>query len=310
MDIAWNAGINVKTIANKRRTATREVVIEESMAHYERLKQLIDSLADDALDLELTLTLRDVSVRLNLNETVVVINALAVRRAGLRGGAWSSIGKNAEGPLMETICRAFRVPEECFTRSVESDKSLREVDFNLFTPDDERVKCEVKLMGQGNPESADAVVARGSQVFVASSLSDLNKRQLDQLGVHWTELQREHGFLRFAQTLRAFDHRGAMNIIPVQNVPNQTFVVRLGRQSTRFHIWRQSRDGGWYASIESPIGAQLVSGRRISIGQELGPLAGFRGSIVCAVPPGVVADGSEPGANPWGVTHVLVYNEG
>ena len=203
MDIAWNAGLNVKTIANKRRTATREIVIAESMAHYERLKQLIDSLADDALDLELTLTLRGVSVRLNLNETLVVINALAVRRAGLRGGAWSSIGKNVEGPLMETICRAFRVPEECFTHSVESDKSLREVDFNLFTPDGERVKCEVKLMGQGNPESADAVVARGSQVFVASSLSDLNKRQLDQLGVHWTELQREHGFLRFAQTLRA-----------------------------------------------------------------------------------------------------------
>ena len=204
MDIAWNAGINVKTIANKRRKATREVVIEESLAHYEQLKQLVDSLSDDALDLELTLTLRDVSVRLNLNETVVVINALAVRRAGLRGGAWSSIGKNVEGPLMETICRAFRVPEERFTHSVESDKALREVDFNLFTPGGERVKCEVKLMGQGNPESADAVVARGSQVFVASSLSDLNKRQLDQLGVHWTELQRERGFLRFAQTLRAF----------------------------------------------------------------------------------------------------------
>ena len=203
-DIAWNAGINVKTIANKRRTATREIVIEESLSHYEQLKQLVDSLSDDALDLELTLTLRGVSVRLNLNETVVVINALAVRRAGLRGGAWSSIGKNVEGPLMETICRAFRVPEERFTHSVESDKSLREVDFNLFAPNGERVKCEVKLMGQGNPESADAVVARGSLIFVASSLSDLNKRQLDQLGVHWTELQRERGFLIFAQTLRAF----------------------------------------------------------------------------------------------------------
>ena len=48
------------------------------------------------------------------------------------------------------------------------------------------------------------MVARGSQVFVASALSDLNKRQLDERGVHWTELQREHGFLRFAQTLRAY----------------------------------------------------------------------------------------------------------
>lgn len=204
MDIAWNAGINVKTVTNKRRTATREIVIEESMAHYEQLKQLIDSLADDELDLELTLTLRGVSVRLNLTETVVVINALAVRRAGLRGGAWSSIGKSVEGPLMETICRAFRAPKQRFTRSIESDGSLREVDFNLFAPDGERVKCEVKLMGKGNPESADTVVARGSQVFVASALSDLNKRQLDERGVHWTELQREHGFLRFAETLRAY----------------------------------------------------------------------------------------------------------
>lgn len=143
MDIAWNAGINVKTVTNKRRTATREIVIEESMAHYEQLKQLIDSLAEDELDLELTLTLRGVSVRLNLTETVVVINALAVRRAGLRGGAWSSIGKSVEGPLMETICRAFRASEQRFTRSIESDGSLREVDFNLFAPDGERVKCEV-----------------------------------------------------------------------------------------------------------------------------------------------------------------------
>lgn len=59
-------------------------------------------------------------------------------------------------------------------------------------------------MGKGNPESADTVVARGSQVFVASALSDLNKRQLDERGVHWTELQRERGFIRFAETLRAY----------------------------------------------------------------------------------------------------------
>ena len=65
------------------------------------------------------------------------------------------------------------------------------------------VKAAIALLLQGQDHRADAVVARGSQVFVASSLSDLNKRQLDQLGVHWTELQREHGFLRFADTLRA-----------------------------------------------------------------------------------------------------------
>jgi hypothetical protein len=38
-------------------------------------------------------------------------------------------------------------------------------------------------------------------VFVASTLSDLNKRQLDDYGVHWTELQRRNGFVRFSKTL-------------------------------------------------------------------------------------------------------------
>lgn len=39
-------------------------------------------------------------------------------------------------------------------------------------------------MGKGNPESADAVIARDSKVFVADKLSDLNKKQLDTLKVN------------------------------------------------------------------------------------------------------------------------------
>jgi len=50
-------------------------------------------------------------------------------------------------------------------------------------------KCEVKLMGVGNPESADVVIARNSGVFIADTLSKQNKNQLNQLGVLWLELK-------------------------------------------------------------------------------------------------------------------------
>lgn len=200
-DIAWNGGLNLKTISNKRKSAKLAIVIDEAVAHHDKFLALVEELQDSEIDVDLSLTLRDVTVHLNLNESLVVINALAVRRAALRGGVWSTAGKQVEGPLMETLCRVFGVSERHFTRSLDNDGSLREVDFYLHPPTGESAKCEVKLMGQGNPESADAVIARESRVFVASTLSDTNKTQLDGLRVLWTELQVPGGFLRFAQTL-------------------------------------------------------------------------------------------------------------
>ena len=77
---------------------------------------------------------------------------------------------------------------------------MREVDFYLIQGGSS-YKCEVKLMGKGNPESADAVIARESQIFVADKLSDLNKRQLDDRGVHWVELRDANGFRKFGRVL-------------------------------------------------------------------------------------------------------------
>lgn len=56
--------------------------------------------------------------------------------------------------------------------------------------------CEVKLMGKGNPESADAVIARDNRVFVADKLSDLNKSQLTSLGLEWVELRDTNGYFK------------------------------------------------------------------------------------------------------------------
>ena len=77
----------------------------------------------------------------------------------------------------------------------------REVDFYLCDSD-KNYKCEVKLMGKGNPESADAVIARDSKVFIADKLSDTNKKQLDSLKVEWVEMRSKNGYQRFEQTLK------------------------------------------------------------------------------------------------------------
>ncbi|GHT21183.1 hypothetical protein FACS189419_01660 [Planctomycetales bacterium] len=82
--------------------------------------------------------------------------------------------------------------------------SMREVDFYL-TKGEQKLRCEVKLMGIGNPESADAIFARESDVFIGDKLSDLNKRQAEKLNVQWVELRAVNGYKRFEKVLEHFD---------------------------------------------------------------------------------------------------------
>jgi len=203
--IAINSGLNKKTITNMYNSASKEIVIDASNEHYDTLYLAIQNLIEVEPELNLTLTIkfRNVSVDLNINESLIVINTLAVKRAALRGGLWSSAGKRAEKYLMKTLCKIFNVPDTYFDQSI-LPKSMREVDFYLVTPE-KKYRCEVKLMGQGNPESADAIFARESDVFVADKLSDLNKEQADKLKTEWVELRSENGFLKFASILKKFN---------------------------------------------------------------------------------------------------------
>jgi len=154
-------------------------------------------------------------LQLNINESLLVINTLAVKRSALRGGLWSTAGKRVEKPLMLTLCKLYRVADENYAvklkgkakkvkAPVDVDTDIdfeREIDFYLVD-EQQQYKCEVKLMSKGNPESADAVIARGSKVFVANKLSDTNKKQLNSLGVEWVELRSDDGYKRFARVLR------------------------------------------------------------------------------------------------------------
>jgi len=183
-DIIINSGLNKKTVSNMYNTARRDVVIEASQKHYKALLEMINDLVDQSneLDVKITLKMGDVSVDLNMNESLIVINTLACKRAELRGGAWSSIGKQVEKALLITLCRLYSVPRKHYTLTGLSD-SKREVDFLLYDRLNTRYRCEVKLMGKGNPESADVFHARDSQVFIADKLSALNKSQLDNNGL-------------------------------------------------------------------------------------------------------------------------------
>jgi len=206
-DIAINSGLNKKTISNMYNSTTKEIVIEASNEHYDTLYQTIQSLVDgeEGLNITLTLKFKGVSVDLNVAESLIVINTLAVKRAALRGGLWSTAGKRVEKPLMLTLCELYGVSEKNYKIKVKSkiqtDEDFeREIDFYL-TNKGKDFLCEVKLMGKGNPESADAVIARDSSVFVADKLSDTNKKQLNSLKVGWVELRDKDGYKRFNKVL-------------------------------------------------------------------------------------------------------------
>ena len=195
-EVAIHAGVNLKTITNIYGGSSKQIVIDVANKNYDYLKNLIRQLEADGVDdlnIQIKITKNGVSVDLNLSESLLVLNALATKKIALRGGAWSTIGKRVEKPLLIKLCDLCGVPKkfynaENFVR--DGTKNFdREVDFKLYDKNYKEYRCEVKLMGKGNPESADAVIARNSDVFIADTLSDQNKNQLDALKVFWIELK-------------------------------------------------------------------------------------------------------------------------
>ena len=207
-ELAVNSGLNMKTIENMYGTGRREVVVAAAKEHYDKLQEMIKSSVNSEEDLSLSLKFGQVPVELTASEALMVINTLAVKRAALRGGAWSSIGKKAEKVLMKTLCKMYKVSPSNYEEKFERDRSKkvsREIDFYLVDNNQNKYLCEVKLMGHGNPESADAIFARRSNVFVADKLSAQNKHQAEELGVTWVELHEKDGYKRIT---KAFDKYG------------------------------------------------------------------------------------------------------
>ena len=190
------AGMNKKTITNIYGTASRDVVLDVANANFNYLSSLIDELKQDATDeigISIKLTYHDVYVELNLAESLLVINALATKKAAIRGGAWSSIGKKVEKPLVTKLCMLCGVPKDhidssIFVRNMELDYD-REVDYKIYDNNMNEIRVEVKLMGKGNPESADVIYARDTKMFIADTLSLQNKSQFDSNNIPYIEMK-------------------------------------------------------------------------------------------------------------------------
>jgi CfrBI restriction endonuclease len=101
---------------------------------------------------------------------------------------------------MTKLCEMAGVPKEYYNQE-KLPKSVREVDFYLFDGKNEPQKCEVKLMGKGNPESADGALARDVKIFVADKLSDLNKQELERKQILWVELRGQESLIKFKEIL-------------------------------------------------------------------------------------------------------------
>lgn len=196
------AGLNKKTITNMYGTATKEVVLNVANENFEYLTNLISALETDAnngLAISIKISYKDITVELSLTESLLVINALATKKIQIRGGAWSSIGKKVEKPLIDKLCEMCQVPAANIDNShFKKDKAKdfdREVDYKLISKSGKIYRIEVKLMGKGNPESADATIARDSDIFIADTLSVQNCNQLKSRGVDYLILKNNDNVL-------------------------------------------------------------------------------------------------------------------
>ena len=212
------SGTDTTTILN-----SQQIVLDTILKYHDALSDAFNSLGNN-LDMAFTIKFRGVSFGLNLNECLILFNTLAFKRSTLQDRLWSETSKQVEKPLMATLCALFQVPQKYYDQGNLPD-SQRESDFYLFDDTGKGFPCEVKLMGKGNPESADAVYARNSRVLVANTLSDLNKEQMDENGIFWVELKDTDDYKRFEHALNALsipckpfvgDIQGALDkILPI-----------------------------------------------------------------------------------------------
>lgn len=206
-ETAIYAGLNAKSIFNIYGSSTREVIMEVAPGFYDELRQRVETLIEsdfDNLNLHLTINYQGISANLTLQETLIVVNTLAAKHAEIRGGAWSGLGKRIELPLVLTLAKLYQVPESHYAGKGLTGEN-REVDFHFRSQAGDQFFCEVKLMGKGNPESADSTIARRSNIFIAQTLSDKNKSQLTNRGHHWVELGAAGGYQRIYTVFRYLD---------------------------------------------------------------------------------------------------------
>ena len=195
-EVVINSGLNKKTVTNIYGAASKNIMLNAAETNYDYLNSLLKELEKDVRNdiiININIKYNDISVSLSLSESLIVINTLATKKIQLRGGAWSSIGKKVEKPLLNKLCELCGIPNDYIDNKnfiKDKEKSFdREIDYKLKSFSGKWYKIEVKLMGKGNPESADATIARDSDIFVADTLSQQNKNQLNSRNIKYLVLK-------------------------------------------------------------------------------------------------------------------------
>lgn len=132
-------------------------------------------------------------------ESILIINSLAVKRAQISGGNWSSVGMSVESPLLQCLCLLFDVDPRYHRGGVKKDNRYQ-VDYMLQRSGVE-YRCEVKLNGRGNPESVTSAIARDPRILLADWVSKQNEEKLNASAIAWVNFSETLGYRRFGDVL-------------------------------------------------------------------------------------------------------------
>lgn len=203
-ELSVRGAVPEKTVGNIHGSQRYALVLEEAQRNVDYLRRAMAELLDGEVPDGhfLAIDRGGELVELTLEETLLVVSALAVKYGKLRGGSWSSLGKQVEAPLMETLCELFSVPSR-HRRVPGVGEGHHQTDYTLIN-DAAVYQCEVKLSGKGNPEGLPLAPARGAQLLVADQMSEQTKETCNKMNVQWVELAAPEGWKRFGQVLVAF----------------------------------------------------------------------------------------------------------
>lgn len=203
-ELSVRGAVPEKTVGNIHGSQRYDLVLKEAQRNVDYLRRTMAVLLDGEVPDGhfLAIDRGDEMVELTLEETLLVASALAVKYGKLRGGLWSSLGKQAEVPLMETLCEIFGVADQ-HRRVPGAGEGHHQTDYTLIK-DAAVYRCEVKLSGKGNPEGLPLAPARGARLLVADQMSDQTKQTCKEMNVEWVELASPDGWKRFGRALDAF----------------------------------------------------------------------------------------------------------
>ena len=209
----WFSGLNKKTVGDTYGSQSQDTLIKAINEIIPTITKIIENTETDLNEIVFRFNGLEGENEVNLKgaDLFKILLAVCTRHAALKGGFASSFGKQIEKSLMIMLCKIFNVSENSYHSYDIRDEGnfTRETDFYLIKSQ-KKFKCEVKMMGRGNPEGADSLYARGTKVFIGDTLSETNKRQCEANSVEWLEL-RENGWLKFGQILDRFKIKYSLN---------------------------------------------------------------------------------------------------